>query len=45
MSDMPEEIKKQIPVPKEIYQGVPSPSCPQGAKGRKGVFEIIEKTQ
>ncbi|NOY35885.1 MAG: Flp pilus assembly complex ATPase component [bacterium] len=44
LADFPPEIKKAIKIPDQIYQGIPSPSCPQGAKGRAGVFEILAKT-
>ena len=44
LADFPPEIKKVVKIPDQIYQGVPSPSCPQGAKGRAGVFEILAKT-
>jgi len=44
LADFPPEIKKAIKIPGQIYQGIPSPSCPQGAKGRAGVFEILAKT-
>ncbi len=44
LADFPPEMKKAIKIPDQIYQGLPSPSCPQGAKGRAGVFEILAKT-
>lgn len=44
MADIPPEIKKQFKIPDKIYQGIPSAVCPQGAKGRTGVFEILKKT-
>jgi len=44
MMDIPLEIKKNFKIPDKIYQGIPSAVCPQGAKGRVGVFEILRKT-
>ncbi|MBI4692097.1 MAG: Flp pilus assembly complex ATPase component TadA [Candidatus Terrybacteria bacterium] len=44
MMDMPPEIKKNFKIPDKIYQGIPSAVCPQGAKGRTGIFEILRKT-
>jgi len=44
MAKMPLEVQKELIVPNAIYQGIPSPVCPQGAKGRKGLFEVLEKT-
>ena len=44
LKNIPEEMRKEIKIPKVVYQGVPSASCPQGAKGRIGVFEVLEKT-
>lgn len=37
-------IKKDIKIPENIYQGVPSGSCPGGSRGRIAVAEILEKT-
>lgn len=44
MIDIPLEIKKNFKIPDKIYQGIPSAACPQGARGRIGVFEILRKT-
>ncbi|MBI2609841.1 type II/IV secretion system protein [Candidatus Giovannonibacteria bacterium] len=41
---MPEAIKKKIKIPKEIYQALPSPSCPKGTRGRIAVFEVLNMT-
>ena len=40
--DLPAQIKKNIKIPKEVYDAVPSPECPGGTRGRIGVFEILE---
>lgn len=44
MADIPAIIKKAIKIPEKIYQGLPSSTCPQGARGRTGVFEILKRT-
>ena len=40
--DLPASIKKNIKIPKEVYDAIPSPECPGGTRGRIGVFEILE---
>jgi type IV pilus assembly protein PilB len=44
MVDIPATIKRAIKIPEKIYQGLPSASCPQAARGRTGVFEILKRT-
>ena len=44
IESIPMALRKEIKIPDEVYQGLPSASCPQGAKGRQGVFEILKKT-
>lgn len=44
LSGMPPAVKKSVKIPDSIYQGIPSSACPQGAKGRTGVFEVLERT-
>jgi type IV pilus assembly protein PilB len=44
MVDIPAIIKKAVKIPEIIYQGLPSSTCPQGTKGRTGVFEILKRT-
>ncbi len=44
LSDMSPAIKKAIMKAEKVYQGVPSSTCPRGARGRTGGFEILEKT-
>ncbi|MEK7173876.1 MAG: GspE/PulE family protein, partial [Patescibacteria group bacterium] len=41
---MPDAIRKQVDLPKEIYQPLPSPTCPKGTRGRIGVFEVLSMT-
>ncbi|MDO8555101.1 MAG: GspE/PulE family protein [bacterium] len=44
LQDMSPEIKKQVIIPKEIYQAMPSAVCPRGTKGRTGIFEVLKMT-
>ncbi|TSD02049.1 MAG: putative type II secretion system protein E [Parcubacteria group bacterium Athens0714_24] len=44
IADIPENIRKNIKTPDRIYQGVPSATCPKGARGRIGIFEILRKS-
>lgn len=38
---LPEDFKKEIPDAKEVYAIEPSPDCPNGTRGRIGVFEML----
>jgi type IV pilus assembly protein PilB len=40
--DLPENYKKEIKVPKQVYKISPTPECPTGTRGRIAVFEVIE---
>lgn len=40
-SDIPENLKKEIPQATEVYDAKPSPECPGGTRGRIGVFEVM----
>ncbi|MFH1956731.1 MAG: GspE/PulE family protein [Patescibacteria group bacterium] len=44
LSGLPANIKAKIKFPDKIYQGIPSAVCPQGFRGRTGVFEILTRT-
>ncbi|MBI2023781.1 type II/IV secretion system protein [Candidatus Giovannonibacteria bacterium] len=44
LKDMSSEVKKTIVFPKEIYQALPSSTCPKGTSGRMGVFEVLSMT-
>ena len=44
LAGIPLQVKESLKIPEFVYQGVPSPSCPQGSKGRIGVFEILSNT-
>ena len=45
IEEIPSSIRKSIKIPSHIYQGVPSPKCPQGFKGRMGVYEIFSNSR
>lgn len=40
-ADLPEEYRSRIPEFKEFYRAKPTPDCPNGTRGRMGVFEIL----
>ncbi len=40
-ADLPEPVRKKLPPFKEFYRAKPSPECPNGTRGRIGVFEIL----
>lgn len=40
-ADLPEEYKKKLPPFKEFYHATPTDDCPNGVRGRVGVFEIL----
>lgn len=46
MKIMPEESRKELEkaLGANTYEGVPSPTCPQGTLGRIAVFEMLEMT-
>ena len=39
---LPEKMRKEIVFGKEVYAASPTADCPQGTRGRTGVFEVIE---
>ena len=41
-SDLPPAVRNSIVVPDNVYEAVPSPTCPSGTKGRTPVFEFLE---
>lgn len=43
-ADLPEEYKKKIPKFTDFYRATPTPDCPNGTRGRTGVFEIMRMT-
>ncbi len=40
--NLPEEYKKDIIFPENVYEATPTEDNPQGMKGRTGVYEVIE---
>lgn len=44
MSGFPQAVLDTLPNPNEIYQALPSASCPKGTRGRLGVFEMLAMT-
>ncbi len=42
MKDLPDKFKKDISVPDEMYETVPSAECPSGTRGRVAVFEMFK---
>lgn len=45
LKDAPETVKRKIKWPKEIYEAMPSGTCPKGTRGRIGVFEVLSSTK
>lgn len=45
LKDLPGAIRQQVSSPRVIYQAMRSPVCPQGTKGRMGVFETLTMTK
>jgi type IV pilus assembly protein PilB len=43
-ADLPSEFKNKIPEFKTLYRAVPTPDCPNGTRGRTGIFEIMRMT-
>ena len=41
-SDLPEEFKKELPPMDHVYERSPSPTCPNGTRGRIAVFEAFK---
>jgi len=44
LAELPEALRKKIKFPKEIYQALPSASCPKGTRGRIAAFEVLAMT-
>ena len=43
-SDLPPEFRKNTPAFDKLYRAAPTPDCPNGTRGRTGVFEIMRMT-
>jgi type IV pilus assembly protein PilB len=44
LAELPESVRRKIKMPREIYQALPSGTCPQGTRGRTAVFEVLSMT-
>lgn len=42
---IPENIRRGIKIPKEIYEAKPSAACPKGTRGRLGIFEVLSASR
>lgn len=42
LADLPPAIRSTIIIPDQVYDAIPSPSCPSGTKGRTAVFEFLK---
>lgn len=45
IENMPEEVKRNIQLPRVIYRAKASGTCPKGTRGRVAVFEALKMTQ
>jgi type IV pilus assembly protein PilB len=41
-SDLAPEFKKQLAIPKIVYEAKPSATCPNGIRGRTAVAEVVD---
>ncbi|MBI1975444.1 MAG: type II/IV secretion system protein [Candidatus Vogelbacteria bacterium] len=44
-ADLPDEYRRKIQIPREVYQAKSSPTCASGTRGRLAVFEMFEITK
>lgn len=44
LQEVPQMARKEIILPKEIYEAEASNSCPRGVRGRTGIFEVLSMT-
>ena len=42
LSDLPEEFRKNIKIPEQIFRAKPSATCSTGTRGRTAVFEMFK---
>ncbi|MDO8493458.1 MAG: GspE/PulE family protein [bacterium] len=40
--DLPEQFKKDIVIPSNVYNAVPSPTCSTGTRGRAAAIEVLD---
>lgn len=43
--DLPQQYRKNLPEFKNVYRAQPTADCPNGTRGRVGVFEIMRMTK
>lgn len=43
-ADLPDQYRKKLPPFKQFYKATPTADCPNGTRGRLGVFEILRVT-
>ncbi|MFA6095458.1 MAG: ATPase, T2SS/T4P/T4SS family [Candidatus Paceibacterota bacterium] len=41
-SDVPEQFRSDVKIPNVVYEAAPTPTCPNGVRGRMAVAEVIE---
>ncbi|MEK7066451.1 MAG: ATPase, T2SS/T4P/T4SS family, partial [Patescibacteria group bacterium] len=39
--DLPEEFKKKLPIPTQVYETQPSSTCSTGTRGRQAILELL----
>jgi type IV pilus assembly protein PilB len=39
--DLPEKVKAELEIGNELYEAESTPDCPNGTRGRTGVFEVL----
>ena len=44
VSHMPDVLKKSLKLPENIYEALPSGTCPKGTRGRIAIFEVLRMT-
>ena len=40
-ADLPEEFKKNLPIPTQVFASAPSSTCSTGTRGRQAIIEIL----
>jgi len=44
-ADLPQEFRQKVPKFDHLYRAAPTPDCPNGTRGRLGVFEILRMSK
>lgn len=42
LENIPDKYRREIEIPREIYEAAPGKDCPSGTKGRLAVFEVLD---